>query len=200
MSSTGIDPLTLLSRAIEQAHLVIEQVGQPDLDSPTPCRTWNVRTLTNHMVHDLANFTTSANGGKPDYQAAIPEVQGDLAAAFRRGADELLNVWRDSGDLTRTVRLSFGEVPASFLVNQQTTEFAVHAWDIATATGQTVDWDQDVAASSLAWARTALKPEFRGDETSGHAFGAEVQPSPDASEQEQLVAFFGRNPNGTASG
>jgi len=200
MSTTGIDPLTLLSRALEQAHLAIEQAGKADIDSPTPCRSWNLRTLTNHLVHDLTNFTTSASGGKPDYQAAIPEVHGDPAAAFRQGADELLNAWRGSGDLTRTVRLPLGDVPASFLVSHQTTELAVHAWDIATATGQTVDWDQDVAASSLAWARTALKPEFRGDETSGHAFGPEVQPAPDASAQEQLVAFFGRHPNSTASG
>lgn len=200
MSTTGVDPLSLLSRALEQTRIVIEQVGKADLDSPTPCRAWNVRTLTKHVVHDLANFTTSASGGKPDYQAAIPEVHGDLAAAFRRGADELLNTWRGSGDIKRTMRLQLGKVPASFVVNQQTTEFAVHAWDIATATGQTIDWDEDVAASSLAWARTALKPEFRGDEASGHAFGPEVQPAPDASTQEQLVAFFGRHPNSTISG
>jgi uncharacterized protein (TIGR03086 family) len=193
--ATDAEPLALLTRALDQAGAVMASVDESDLDAPTPCPSWNVRTLTNHLVHDLANFTTAAKGERPDYRAPIPDVGDERVEAFRRGATEVVKAWRAAGDLDRTLALPSGEVPVSFMVYQQTAEMAVHAWDLARATGQQVDWDQDLARSALAWARTALKPEHRGDEASGKGFGPEVQPAAGASEQERLVAFFGRDPD-----
>jgi hypothetical protein len=39
-----------------------------------------------------------------------------------------------------------------------------------------------------------LRPQFRGDEVSGMAFGPEVQVSDDAPVEDRLAAFFGRHP------
>ena len=51
-------------------------------------------------------------------------------------------------------------------------DLAVHSWDIARSTRQSTDgFDADLAEASLAWAKGALKPEFRGP---GKAFGVEV--------------------------
>lgn len=46
---------------------------------------------------------------------------------------------------------------------------------------------------ALAWARTAMRPEFRGDEASGMAFGPEVEVPGDAPAEDRLAAFFGRH-------
>lgn len=192
--SDAADPLTLLARALDQMSGVLARVDDSDLDAPTPCRSWDVHTLINHVLHDLENFTVAATGGRPDYRAEIPEVTADRAAAFRAGAATLLETWRSAGDLNRTVTLPIGEVPVSFLVHQQIGEFAVHAWDIATATRASVDWDDKVAMVALEWMRATLKPEFRGDEASGKAFGPEIEAPPGASPQERLVAFAGRHP------
>ncbi|MGE5830926.1 MAG: TIGR03086 family metal-binding protein [Micromonosporaceae bacterium] len=193
---TDAEPLALLARALDQAGAVLAGVNESNLDARTPCPSWDVRTLANHVVHDLAHFTTAAEGGRPDYQAPIPDAGAGRVEAFRRGAAELLTAWQAAGDLDRPRQLSMGELPASFIVNQQIAELAVHAWDLARATGQPVDWDEDLARSALAWGRAALKPEFRGDEESGKSFGPEVEPAEGASAQERLVAFFGRDPAG----
>jgi uncharacterized protein (TIGR03086 family) len=192
--ASSANPLARLARALDQAGAVMAGVDESDLDAATPCRSWTVRTLANHLVKDLENFTIAAKGGTPDYRAAIPDVGDERVDAFRRGAAEVLAAWQGAGDLSQTRKLSMGELPLTFIVNQQIVELAVHAWDLARATGQHVDWDQEVARTALAWGQTALKPEFRGDEASGKGFGPEVEPPAGASDQERLVAFFGRDP------
>ena len=47
---------------------------------------------------------------------------------------------------------------------------------------------------ALAWGRETLKPEFRGDEDSGKAFGPEVAVPSDSPSYTRLAAFFGRDP------
>ena len=108
---------------------------------------------------------------------------GDAAAGrrrlgrrqFRRGGDELIAAWRAAGPLTaRRTLPGMGEVPARFPVDMQIAELAVHAWDLARATGQKVDFDPEIAEAALAWMRTALVPAFRGSEADGKSFGPEV--------------------------
>jgi uncharacterized protein (TIGR03086 family) len=80
------------------------------------------------------------------------------------------------------------------VAKQQIAEFAVHSWDLARATGQGVQFPAEACEAALLWARTALRPQFRGDEASGMAFGPEVQVPDDAAAQDRLAAFFGRHP------
>jgi uncharacterized protein (TIGR03086 family) len=83
-------------------------------------------------------------------------------------------------------------MPATWAVGQQVANMAVHAWDIARATGQPTNFDPDVGQSALVWARANLKPQFRGA-----AFGPEVAVSEDAPLYDRLVGFFGRDPGWT---
>jgi uncharacterized protein (TIGR03086 family) len=66
----------------------------------------------------------------------------------------------------------------------------VHMWDLASATGQSVEVPDDVIAEADGFARVAIAPEMRGPET----FGPEQQPAPDASALDRLAAFAGRKP------
>jgi len=50
-----------------------------------------------------------------------------------------------------------------------------------------------VAEAALAWAQRNLKPEFRGDEESGNAFGSEMPVAADAPAGDRLAGFFGRD-------
>jgi len=188
------DPVALLSNALEQAAEVIDGVDADQAALPTPCRSWDVRALAEHLVDDLGKFAVAAAGDRPDWSKPAPAVDGDLAAAFRERMAPLLDGWRGAGDLTATIKLPLGEVPASFVVYQQVAELAAHAWDLAKATGQKVDFDPAVATAALDWAATALRPQFRGDEDSGKVFGPEVAVSADAPAYDRLAAFFGRNP------
>lgn len=194
MMAVPTDPLMRLFYALEQTSAVIEGIRPEQATLPTPCRSWDVRALVEHVIDDLRQFTIAASGGRPDWAASAPSVGGDWGSAFRHGTHVLLAAWRERGDISGTVQLPIGEVPVSFVVNQQIAEFVVHSWDLVRATGQAVDLDPGISAAALDWARTALRPEFRGDEDSGKSFGPEVAVPADAPVHDRLAAYFGRQP------
>lgn len=185
------DPLALLARALDQASARLGAVRPEQVGDPTPCPEWDVAALARHLVAGLERFAAAARGERPDWSQPAPPITGDWRAAFDRGAAALREAWRLAGDLDAIVNLPIGEVPRSFIVNQQLAELAVHAWDLGRATGYSGQYDEEVSATALAWARQSLKPEFRG---SGKAFGAEVPVGTDASATDRLVGFFGRSP------
>jgi uncharacterized protein (TIGR03086 family) len=186
------DPVATLARALDQAGAVVAAVRPEQATLPTPCRAWDVRTLVNHLVQDVRQFAVTAQGGR--FQADDADVIGDdWAGAYRQAADALLAVWRRPGVLERTVRLPIGEFTGSWRVGQQVADVAVHAWDVARATGQPTELDPEVGQAALDWARRNLQPRFRGEEGQA-AFGAEVAVPADAPLYDRLAAFFGRDP------
>jgi len=191
---TAPDPLTLLDRAVEQTGNVIAHAQPAQAGLPTPCRSWDVQALVEHMVLDVDQFTAAATGGRPDWSRPVPAVANGWNEAFRDRAAALVAAWHDAGDLGEVVHLPIGDLPRSFVVNQQIAEFAVHAWDLARATGQDSSLDPVIAGQALAWAKTALRPEFRGPEDAGKAFGPEVDADDDAPMADRLAAYFGRDP------
>jgi uncharacterized protein (TIGR03086 family) len=194
--ATATDPLILLSRALDQAGGVVAAIGDGELTLPTPCRSWDVGTLTAHLIHDLEQFRVQASGGRPAWGAPPPGLPPERAAAFDEGARALLDAWRESGDLGRTVPIpGMGEVPARFFVDQEITELAIHAWDLAVATRQPVAaLDPVIAEAALVWSTAALRPEYRGDEASGRGFGPEVPVPPGAPAYDRLAGWLGRSP------
>lgn len=191
---TATDPVTLLSIALDQAGAIMAGVRHDQQHLPTPCRSWDVSELIAHLVHDLAQFTERAAGVTPDWSAPRAGVDGDCVAAFRAGATGLVKTWQSAGDLSGTIEMpGMGEVPKRFPVDQQIAEFAVHGWDLAVATGQSTQLDPQVASGALAWARTALRPQFRGAEEEGKAFGPEVELPEDAPVYDRLAGYFGHH-------
>ncbi|MDJ0343594.1 TIGR03086 family metal-binding protein [Streptomyces sp. H10-C2] len=192
------DPLALLSRSLDQTSALIASVTDDQLSLPTPCRSWTVAELVDHLIQDLPHFTERANGGTPARSEPRKDAGAGRPEAFRDGAAELVSAWRRAGDLTGTIEIpGMGELPAGFPVDQQLTEFAVHAWDLAKALGRPTSLDSQVGESALEWARGALRPEFRGEEGGPKVFGPEVPVRPDAPVYDRLAGFFGRDP-GTA--
>jgi uncharacterized protein (TIGR03086 family) len=191
MATTGT--LDLLERTLAQDGAIVARVRPEQATLPTPCASWDVRTLVNHLVHDVLQFTEMARGGR--YAPGGADVIGDdWAGAYREAASGLLAAWRRPGALDRTVRLPFGEMPAGWSVGQQIADLAVHGWDVAKATGQPTDLDPEVGQLALDWGRENLKPQFRGDEASGQSFGPEVTVPDDAPLYDRLAAWFGRDP------
>ena len=192
--SLPTDPLSLLARAVDQAGAVLAGVRDDQAHLPTPCRSWDVSELVAHLVHALRQFTVRAEGGHPDWQEPRAALDGDWVDAFRAGEERLLAAWRAAGDLEAPVTTpSGGQLPKRFSVEQQTAEFACHAWDLAVATGQSTHLDEEVGQASLAWAQRALQPEYRGTEEEGKAFGPEVSLPADAPLYDRLAGYFGHH-------
>lgn len=173
------ESVVMLSRALDQTGDVLVAVHPDQLTHPTPCHDWNVGRLVAHVVATPRNFIKMANGEQVDWSAEPEPVTSEWAATFRSAADDLIHLWHHRGDTADAGQ-----------VDWQTAEFAVHAWDLARATGQSLVLEEDVALRGLAFMSGALTPEMRGN-----AFGAEVAVPHDAPAYERLAAFAGRHPH-----
>ena len=189
------DPLTLLSRALDQTEAIIVGIREDQHQLPTPCRSWDVSELLAHLVHDLGAFTERASGGTPSWSDPIASVEGSYVEAYRTGSAALVRAWGDAGDLSGTMVMpGMGEVAKRFPVDQQIAEIAVHGWDLAVATGQSRDLDPEIGDTAITWARATLAPGFRGSEDEGKVFGPEVDVPDDAPLYDRLAGFFGHRP------
>jgi uncharacterized protein (TIGR03086 family) len=85
------------------------------------------------------------------------------------------------------VHLSFGDVPGSKYAMELFADHLVHAWDLATGLGRSIDLDPDAVDACLRW--------FADREDAYRAAGA-IGPRPDvpagADPQTRLLAAFGR--------
>ena len=86
-----------LSRAIDQAEAVISGIRPEQATLPTPCRSWDVRALVNHLVHDLQQFAAMANGAS--YAKDDSDVIDNWLGAYRAAATTLLETWSREGAL-----------------------------------------------------------------------------------------------------
>jgi uncharacterized protein (TIGR03086 family) len=172
-------PLTLLTHALDQVSELIAGTERDQAELSTPCRSWTVRQLVDHLITDLGNFAASVRGEKPDWSKPADSSDGewvDRFASARRGLDE---AW-SAADLDALVQGMAGEAPLVSRADQQVAELAVHAWDLARATGQSEDLDPDVAEYGLGWGTQHLAAQFRGPEDEGKSFGPEVPVPADA--------------------
>lgn len=186
--------LTLLERALDQVAATMAGTKPDQAGLRTPCRSWTVQQLVEHLIGDLGNFAARVRGEKPQWGQAPPPVEGPWVDAFATARAGLEDAW-DRADLDALVPTMSGEAPLVSQADQQVAELGVHAWDLARATGQDIDLDADVAAYGLQWATRNLAAQFRGTEEEGKAFGPEVPVPADAPVYERLAGWFGRDPH-----
>lgn len=185
------ESLELLSRALDQAGTLVGGVQPEQAELRTPCRSWTVRQLVGHVVRDLDNFAATARGEKPDYGTAIAELGDDWPGAFASARRRLDDAWGATAG---------AEAAPVSRADHQVTEVAVHSWDLARATGQSEDLDTEVGERSLAWATQNMRPQFRGSEEEGKAFGEVVPVPADSPVYARLAGWFGRDPNWASPG
>jgi uncharacterized protein (TIGR03086 family) len=187
-------PLGLLARASDQAGALIRATRPDQGEVATPCFAFDLRTLVNHIVIDLKKFTSSVTGEKWEDDGR-DLIADDWSAAYSAAAGDLMDAWKNEGVVGRTLQLAFGPMPAEWCIAQHVADLAVHAWDIAKATELSTNLDEEVGEAALEFGRTSLRPEFRGDEGSGKAFGHEVAVDRNAPLYDRLAGVFGRDPN-----
>src|SRR4051812_45115212 len=108
----------LLSRAIDQAADVLDQVHADQLERPTPCAEWNVAALADHLVAAPGHFLALMRGEQVDW-SSTPHVVEEWGPAFRVTGDDLIHFWHQQDD---------GETSQA---GWQVAELAAHTWDLA---------------------------------------------------------------------
>jgi uncharacterized protein (TIGR03086 family) len=184
----------VLERACRSTVAVLEMVRRADLDQPTPCASWNVRDVVNHIVGGTAYFAELAEKGAVTNPADDADCTAtDFAATFRREAGRLVAAFRARGAMTKPMKLPFGELPGSVCVWIAAGDIFTHGWDLAKATGQPTDLEPDVAARLLVHIEPILPDDMRGPDGEA-AFGPRVDIANSAPAADRLAAFEGRHP------
>lgn len=155
--------------------------------APTPCTEWDVRMLVNHVVSGNLWFVSNIVGTeKPDRSTDF--LGDDPAAAFADSAATLHDAFVAPGTMQGTFPSPIGNQPGPFLVQMRITEQLVHGWDLAHATGQTMDVPEALAEQTL----SGLRPALAGMPREGGPFKEEKPVRDDAPALDRLAAFLGR--------
>jgi uncharacterized protein (TIGR03086 family) len=185
---------TLMTQAAETSVAIVQGVGPEMLDRPTPCPEYDVRALLGHLA---AWMTDRARGAatketiegpldesrdvtaEPGWAERLAEGARAAAAAWSEPA-----AWEGTGSLSGAMRM-----PAEMLGGLVFSEFLLHGWDLAAATGHKFAVDDDLAralfdqVSSMA----GMAREYG-------AFGPEVAVPASAPLTERALGLAGRDP------
>ena len=180
-----------LERAVGVAKQVLAGVQPEQLGLPTPCKSWDVSALINHIVGGSFWFGASMEAGESPADDESPDfASGDFAASYEDGSKQAVAAFGAPGALEKMVKLPFGEFPGAAFMGLATVDTFTHAWDLAKATGQDTDLDPEFARQLLQQAQGMIPNEVRGDEPM--PFGPTLEAGPTACAADELAAFLGR--------
>ena len=179
--------IDVLESVLLKEQRLVGNVRPDQLDDPTPCPEYDVRTLLNHIIGWMRSFAAGANERSFDEDVSAFSTD-DYAGEFKAAADDLVTGWRLHG-MDRTVRFATSEMPAAPVLGMTLMEYVTHGCDLAIATGQEVPFSDAELETTLARARENLPESFRGE---GKAFGHIVDVPDDAPALDRLLGFLGR--------
>lgn len=187
-----MDLIALHEKALRATGKIVAGVRPEQLDAPTPCSEWDVRALLNHVIGGNWLFVDIAAGGAFDPNATPPDfTAGDVAAAYEESAKAVAAAWGSPELLGKTVRMPIGDVPGQVALSLHFMDKVVHGWDLAKATGQDLDFADDLVEPVYEFVQNAVPDDFRGP---GKPFGPRVEAPEGAGTRDRLVAFLGRQP------
>jgi len=182
-----MDGAQQLDEIIPLLEAVVDRIRPDQLDAPTPCATFTVASILEHIVGGATAFAPAFRGEAPP--AAGDASEDALQVQFRRAMADLVSAVHAPGAQDRTISAPFGEVPGAVFARFVAFDGIVHGWDLATATGQAYAPRDELVAEVDAFVRQVLAPEMRDGDT----FADEKAAPPDATPIERLAAFSGRD-------
>lgn len=156
---------------------VVSQVGDDDWAKSTPCDGWTVRELVDHAMH------WQGRGG----QVFGADVGDDAEWAALKPA--LATALADPANLEGNAE-ALGGTPKQAVAGLITADLLVHSWDLATSIGADASLPEAAVESTLMGLGRLPDEMLRND----RMFGPAVEVADDASPQDRLIAFVGRQP------
>lgn len=185
----------VLREAHDALRATIRGVADTDWNLPTPCAEWNVTQVLQHAVGDQLGFAAAITGGPwPSEDPFAPS--GTLTGSPESVTEEALQAsaaaWstiaKDAQDVP--VPVPPGKLSAPVGAGACALDAAVHAWDIAVATGQPSPLDPRLARELLDVARQIVEPL-----RSFGAYAADLGQQHGDDDVAALLRYLGRDPN-----
>ncbi|MFP6680183.1 MAG: TIGR03086 family metal-binding protein [Dehalococcoidia bacterium] len=182
----------LIALASAATTEVMVGLRKDQMSLPTSCDNFDVRSLVIHMA---GVFDSSAKAAKK-IQAAPPVQPEDLlgehpGSALKNLSAKMASEWDTPDSFEGRTFFGTREMSAYMAGNISFFETLIHTWDLAAATGQTLDLPEDLAEAALIAAQRICGDRAR----EVGAFGPEVLAPPDADGFERALALSGRNPH-----
>jgi len=181
-----------LERAIVSTSAMLAKVDPDQLDAATPCASWKIRDIVNHVVGGTHFFTMLLENGSIPAGTEMPDfASGDFKASYADGSKQVVAAFGNEGVMDKSFNMGFAEMPGPAVLSIATTDTFVHGWDLARSLGEPTDLDPELATKLLANARVAIPESFRGEDGKA-AFGRIVDVPESAPAADQLAGFLGR--------
>lgn len=190
-------PHPVLDTALDALREVAAGVPADALDDPTPCAAWTVAQVVFHAAADQHAWAASVgDGSMPAYNPFDPPhdldegVENTVAAAISAATAAWAAV---GGDLVATPLPPVPVLPPAVAAAACALDAAVHAWDVAVATGQPSPLTTELAAQLMAGAQATA------DSLRGFAYATALPPQPDDDAVAALLRYLGRDPQWSQS-
>ncbi|MET7851691.1 TIGR03086 family metal-binding protein [Streptomyces avermitilis] len=164
--STRVD---LLAQSIDLALDVVSGVSVDQYEDPTPCSEFTVRGLVNHIAMMLLLTRDAGTRAAPDASLLTADVmpflagrpESDWAGLIAEKAEPAVRAWSAPAAWEGEATVGGPPMAATALGGILIAEFAIHAWDMAVATGQPIDIPASLASAAFdTYTREA--PRMRG--------------------------------------
>ncbi|WP_067817012.1 TIGR03086 family metal-binding protein [Nocardia inohanensis] len=175
---------------------VVAGVRADQFDLATPCSEWSVTKVVQHAAGDqLAYAKVLGIGDGPAYNPFDPSgsIDGTATALVADAVEQTAAAWATVSDDTESVPtpLPFGELPTPVAAVLCALDAAVHAWDIAVATGQPSPLTEELSGHLLTAARGLIEP-LR--DYGVYAAIIETDSATATPVTDELLGYLGRDP------
>ncbi|NUU26289.1 MAG: TIGR03086 family protein [Streptomycetaceae bacterium] len=192
---SSVDGFKVLADAHDYLRAAVRGVPEGAWGDATPCTEWTVRQVLNHARLDQQALVMQIDAGiGPQSDPFAPEdavaddPYGELDAVLLAATA----AW-ESGRELESVPTPMGPMPAVVGTAAAALDAALHAWDIAKATGQDLPLSDELA-ESLGEVANRIIPFVRD---SFGKYAPAVETGGATGPAAELLAFAGRDPNWT---
>jgi len=175
-----LDPITAGYAALAAIQPMLRGLTAEDRPKPTPCPELTCHQMAVHLMESMIGL-----GGMAGVALAIPE-EGSLESKISWLADGALTGWRERGLDGMVTDPAGREIPAAFGPTVIVIELLLHGWDMAQASGQTIEVSDEVIGYVAELGRQVI------DGGRGSAFADEISPVDGTSSLDRFAAFSGR--------
>jgi uncharacterized protein (TIGR03086 family) len=187
-----------LGPAAQRLADLVARVEDDELGKPTPCPSYTLGDLVEHVGGLARAFTAAANKDRTRYNDREPppgdvsRLGDDWRTRIPRDLAILAQAWRDPGAWTGMTMIAGSESHSSVVGLVAADELVVHGWDVARATGQPYDPEPEVLDAAKGFLVMVASPDApAGPDV---AFGPSWQVPDDAPLLDRIVGLAGRDP------
>ncbi len=182
--------------ARRMADLIVA-IGDDKLERPTPCPGYTLGDLLDHVGGMALAFTAAAakDSGESGAQAPSGDASrlgDDWRVRIPRDLAQLAEAWRHPAAWSGTTKAGGVELPGEVAGVVALDELVIHGWDVARASGQVYDCDQE---SLTVVHHFLVQSSGPGQEAGREGLFGPVVPVPeDASLLDRVIGLSGRDP------